>query len=93
MLTQKIIKSSVDRDEMEDLPGCWRVTCQDARGRFYWHERMDLTALQAERMVNELRVRGVIDLRHWHDHAPYGTQAYCDDGLEERQIEDEKMAA
>ena len=59
----------------------------DADGREWTFGRQDLTKHQAIRLVAAIRDNGGrIDARHWFDRAPYGSQAYIDDGEEERLV-------
>lgn len=72
----------------------FHVIGHDAQGREYVHEatwERFLSAHVAEKIVNRVKAAGlVINLAHWDCRAPYGTEAWLIDGIEERAIEDEK---
>lgn len=70
----------------------YAVMGYDGAGREYCHVRMDLTRHQAYRLVNNLTAAGgKVDIQHWHVRTPYGTQAWLEDGCEQREIEDERF--
>lgn len=75
----------------------YHVIGHDRAGREYVHEatwERFLLAHQASALVARIQAADmVIDLAHWDCRAPYGTEAWLADGMEERAIEDEKAAA
>jgi hypothetical protein len=46
----------------------------------------------ADKVVGKIKAAGhVVSVEHWDVRAPYGTQAWLIDGMEQRQIEDERF--
>ena len=46
----------------------------------------------ADKVVAKIKAAGcVVSVEHWDVRAPYGTQAWLIDGMEQRQIEDERF--
>mgnify|MGYP003147516636 CR=1 FL=1 len=67
------------------------VFAVDERGGEHYHEREDLTYNQVNDLVRRVREAGEINEEHWPGYrAPYGTQAWLDDGCEEAQIWEER---
>lgn len=75
----------------------WVVTGSDADGREYTllDESNGIRLLahhEAQLVVAKIdRARKRINAMFWSVRAPYGTNAWLIDGMEERQIEDERM--
>lgn len=74
----------------------YTIFAYDAQGREYilLNEKGDFRtfpdALRARRQEARVKSAGVIDADLWTCRAPYGSQAWLDDGEELRQIEDER---
>jgi len=66
------------------------VTARDAQGRIFYLMNVALPLQKAISLSDRVRDRGEIDLNLWHVHIPYGTEAWLTDGMEQRQIEDER---
>jgi hypothetical protein len=51
-----------------------------------------LSFFKANMIVDKIKANGnVINPDYWACHAPYGTEAWLLDGMEERQMEDERF--
>lgn len=86
------------RHEINDARICYNgdetgftVIAYDKDGR-----RFDLIGAafsydRAEKLAAKVKDRGSIDPNLWNCYAPYGTDAWMLDGMEERQIEDERF--
>jgi len=67
------------------------VTARDGQGRVFYLIGVALPLQRAIDLSDRVRERGEIDLNLWHVHIPYGTEAWLIDGMEQRQIEDERF--
>lgn len=81
---------------VEEGPG-FIVIGHDAAGREYTllDEAGDyrmMSYVAADMVIDRIKAAGgIISLEHWSCRAPYGTNAWLIDGMEERQIEDERF--
>jgi len=51
-----------------------------------------MSYVKADMVVDKIKAAGhMVCLEHWDVRAPYGTQAWLIDGMEQRQIEDERF--
>jgi hypothetical protein len=72
------------------------IMAWDAQGREYILLSADSgfvtfqSPLDARRLVEKIKAKGLIDPAYWTCRAPYGSLAWDIDGEEERQIEDER---
>jgi hypothetical protein len=75
----------------------WTVTGSDKYGYEYticdeYHAFRALPFRAALKLVEAIKAAGcVINENHWLCRAPYGTEAWLMDGMEERDIEDERF--
>lgn len=74
----------------------WVVMCNDQDGREYTLSDEDgtfklLPFHVAVSLVKKIAAAGRIDPNLWIGRAPYGTAAWHLDGMEERELEDERM--
>lgn len=89
---------SINFVEEGDLCG-FAITANDAQGREYvllgddgLHRVMSYT--KADMVVDKIKAaKNLINLEHWDVRAPYGTDAWMLDGMELRQIEDERWGS
>ena len=90
----RITITSANVTSFED--GLWLVQAHDADGREYTlgDEKYPLLPLEfsaASRVSDRVKEAGDIDPALWGCRAPYGTNAWIIDGMEEREIEDERL--
>lgn len=71
------------------IDGAWSVMATDAAGREYYFEPMPYR--KAVTLAERVEKRGAINPDLWDCHIPYGTLAWLTDGMEQRQIEDERF--
>ena len=74
----------------------WVVQAWDAKGREYTlgdatYPIRPLPFERAAAVVKRVKLAGKINPDLWSMRAPYGTDAWLEDGMEDRQIEDEKF--
>jgi len=67
------------------------VMATDAAGRQYYLQDAPLPYTKADRLTKRVEQRGAINPDLWVCHIPYGSQAWLIDGMEQRQIEDERF--
>jgi len=65
------------------------VMATDSAGRQYYFE--PLPYRKAVILAERVEQRGSINPELWDRHIPYGTVAWLIDGMEQRQIEDERF--
>ncbi len=77
--------------DIQEDNGDYFIVASDKEGREYTLDKV-LTAEQAAKTYVAISLAEYkIDAGHWNMRIPYGTDAWLNDGMEERQIEDEKM--
>ena len=74
----------------------WVVQAWDAKGREYTlgdatYPIRPLSFDRATAVVEKVKIAGKINRDLWSMRVPYGTDAWLEDGMEDRQIEDEKF--
>ena len=67
------------------------VMALDADGRQYYLQDIAVAFDRADRLADKVKERAFINLDLWFCHVPYGTTAWLLDGMEQRQIEDERF--
>ena len=73
------------------------ITANDRYGREYSLLDGDngyrvMSYVKSEMVIDKIKAAGsMISMDHWAVHIPYGTEAWLMDGMEERQIEDERF--
>jgi len=73
------------------------IMAHDSDGREYVLLDSDgdyrvMSYVKADMVVDRIKAAGhMISLEHWSVRTPYGTQAWLIDGMEQRQIEDERF--
>lgn len=97
-MTTRIKIAAADVTFFEDRDGqsLWLVQASDADGREYTlgDEKFPLRPLPlhvAQRVAEKVKAAGDIDENLWSCRVPYGTNAWLIDGMEERQIADERF--
>lgn len=76
--------------------GLWAIEAHDAAGREYTLLDQDgfvrtIPYDRAVEVANAVKAKGTIDGNLWSYRIPYGTAAWLSEGMEERQIEDERF--
>lgn len=66
------------------------IMAADADGRQYFLENVAVSYIRAWRLADKIKECGAINPDLWFCHVPYGTDAWMLDGMEARQIEDER---
>lgn len=73
------------------------IMANDSDGREYVLLDSDgdhrvMSYVKADMVVDRIKAAGhMVSSEHWDVRAPYGTQAWLIDGMEQRQIEDERF--
>lgn len=74
-----------------DIAGGWILMTTDGAGREYYLRDAVLPYAKACMLEKKVNQRGTINPDLWDCHTPYGTRAWLIDGMEQRQIEDERF--
>jgi hypothetical protein len=79
-----------DHVHYDDVLDKFVVEVSDNKGRCYTHYYRFKSIHQAIKLAERVVEAGQIDPDHWDVYVPYGTEAWLDDGFEQRTIEDER---
>ena len=69
----------------------YTILANDKDGRRYYLADVELPLGRAMHLLERVKLAGKINIDLWHCEVPYGTAAWLLDGMEERQIEDERF--
>jgi hypothetical protein len=69
----------------------YTILAGDQDGRQYYLAEVALPYRRAVDLLGRVKQAREININLWHCHVPYGTAAWLIDGMEERQIEDERF--
>lgn len=69
----------------------YTILANDKDGRQYYLTDDALPFHRAMNLLKRVKLAGEINANLWDCHVPYGTAAWLLDGMEERQIEDERF--